>query len=361
MISIIGILKSGCAYIPVDTTWPAHRIEQILTKSSAGLILTNNLNLGQAKAFSRRCQILNTEEPEEASEVFTNQSGPDDIIHILFTSGSSGEPKGVYTDHQSQAHFVKRLSEFLEISPSDRFAYHFSIGFSAHAMPLLGILLNGGTLCMYDLKKKGFQGLASFYLEQEISLALMIPSVLRHFRMTLTKGMKLKHIRALLIGGETLYYNDIKLIQPYLKRQTEIINIYASTEAFLARAYRMINSEAVLKQNIIPIGYEIDGMEINILDEEGQICEPQQIGEMIIKSPYLAKGYWNDTENTERDFSHEGGMITFRSKDLAYTLADGAIVHVGRKDSMVKIADNGSTWERSRTFYYPIKSRKLLP
>jgi len=337
-VAILAILKSGCAYIPVDTSWPAHRIEKVLADSNPGLIITNNLNMGQVTALPGSQTIINIDNsgnPEINKPLV--KAGADDLAHILYTSGSSGEPKGVYTTHRNQIHFIKRLSEFIHITPDDSFAYYFSIGFSAHAMPLFGILLNGGTLCLYDLKKNGFQGMADFFIEKEISIALMIPSVLRHFRITLDENFKFKKLRTLLIGGETLYRSDIKLIQPHMKRKAEIINIYASTEAFLARAYRMINHKVSLKQNIIPIGFEIDGMDIRIVNEDGQICDHNQVGEMIITSPYLAMGYWNDAEQSAKDFSQENGNIIFRSRDLAYSLSDGSIVHVGRKDSMVKI------------------------
>ena len=337
-ISIFGIWKAGCAYVPLDTSWPAHRIEHAIKDSSAIAVITDNKNYAQVRALCDDACIINIDEINfsENTEAPVLKPGPDDIAHILYTSGSTGEPKGVYTSHMNQVHFIKRFSEFIDITPADRFAYYFSIGFSAHAMPSLGALLNGGTLVMYDLKKNGFPGLADFFTSEEISVSLMIPSVLRHFRATLNEGYKFNKLRTLLIGGETLYYNDIKQIRPYLKGRTEIINIYASTELFLARAYR-IKRDTILKQNIIPIGYAIDGMDIDIVNADGEVCDPNQLGEMVIHSQYAALGYWNNPGLTEKDFPVEDGRRSFKSRDLAYKHPDGAIVHVGRKDAMVKI------------------------
>jgi len=302
------------------------------------VVVTNNLNIGQVKAIHDEHFIINIDalDFQESIEPVTASPKPDDNIHIIYTSGSTGEPKGVYTYHRNQVHFVKRFSSFINITPEDRFAYYFSIGFSAHAMPFLGIILNGGTLCIYDMKKKGFQGMASFFMEQKITLALMIPSVLRHFRVTLQKDFRFPKLRVLLLGGETLYFNDIRLIQPHLSGKAEIINIYASTEAYLSRAFR-ITRETVLKQNIVPIGYEIEGMNIWIVNEDGEKCSVSQVGEMILRSPYLARGYWRDKEQTEAHFSQVDNDIVFKSRDLAYVQEDGCLVHVGRKDSMVKI------------------------
>ncbi len=337
-VTILGILKSGAAYIPIDTSWPAHRIDLVIKNAQPGVVITNNLNIGQVKAIHDDHFIINIDSLniQESIEPVSTNPKPDDNIHIIYTSGSTGEPKGVYTYHRNQVHFVKRFSSFINITPKDRFAYYFSIGFSAHAMPFLGIILNGGTLCVYDLKKNGFQGLASFFMEQKISLALMIPSVLRHFRVTLQKDFRFPKLRVLLLGGETLYFNDIRLIQPHLSAKAQIINIYASTEAYLSRAFR-ITRETVLKQNIVPIGYEIEGMNIGIVNEDGEKCSASQVGEMILRSPYLARGYWRDRKQTEAHFSQVDNDIVFKSRDLAYLQEDGCLVHVGRKDSMVKI------------------------
>ncbi|MEN8223763.1 MAG: non-ribosomal peptide synthetase [Bacteroidota bacterium] len=337
-ISILGILKAANAYVPLDTAWPAHRFEFAVKDSMASAIITDNENYGQVKAIASAAVVINIDE----INFITNTSEPnikprpDDIAHILYTSGSTGEPKGVFTSHKNQLHFTKRFSEFIDITPEDIFSYYFSIGFSAHAMPFLGAMLNGGTMHMYDLKKKGFPSLADFFISHGITISLMIPSVLRHFRVTLNKGFKFSKLRILLLGGESLYHNDIKQIWPFLKRHTEIINIYASTELYLARAFR-IQHDTILKHNIIPIGNAIEGMDIDIVNEGGEECDPNIVGEMVIHSNYTALGYWNNPSLTKRDFHNHDGHRTFRSRDLAYKDADGLIVHVGRKDAMVKI------------------------
>ena len=338
MVAILGIIKTGCAYVPLDTSWPAHRIEFSIKDSSAAAIITDNINIGQVKALSGDRVIINIDELDFRQNTQRPALTPtaDDNMHILYTSGSTGEPKGVYTSQRNQLHFVKRFSEYINITPDDIFAYYFSIGFSAHAMQSLGALLNGGTLVMYNLKKFGFPGLAGFFNKERITVCLMIPSVLRHFRATLDKDFKINELRTLMIGGETLYFNDIKQIRPYLKRRTEIINIYASTELFLACAFR-IQKDTVLKQNIIPIGHPVDGIEIEIRNEDGKACEPNQVGEMIIISQYTALGYWNKAELTRQDFPVDGNTGRFNSRDLAYRQSDGALVHVGRKDAMIKI------------------------
>jgi len=337
-IAIMGILKAGFAYVPIDTAWPAHRIAYTLKDSGASAIITDYENQGQVRALAGASRIINIDEPDLSGDPGNPavKPKPDDVIHILYTSGSTADPKGVYSSHRNQMHFVKRFTEYLNITPADTFAYYFSLGFSAHAMPSLGILLNGGTLVMYDLKKRGFPGLDDFFQEKGVTICLMIPSVLRHFRSTLKEGFKFRKLRTLLIGGETLYFSDIKQIRPFLRKNTEIINIYASTELFLACAYR-IRQETILKQNIIPIGFPVDGMQIDIMDGNGNVCKTGEIGEMSISSRYTALGYWNNPQLTMQDYRKDGEITVFSSRDLAFRHADGSVVHVGRKDAMVKI------------------------
>ncbi|MCK4568774.1 MAG: non-ribosomal peptide synthetase [Bacteroidales bacterium] len=338
LVSLLGIIKSGCAYVPIDTSWPAHRIEFAVTDSSAAAIITDNVNLGQIRSLSHDRVIINIDEIDFRQNTHQPEKYPvaDDIIHILYTSGSTGEPKGVYTSHRNQMHFIKRFSEYIRISPDDIFSYYFSIGFSAHAMPSLGALLNGATLAIYNLKKFGFPGLSEFFIKESITVCLMIPSVMRHFRATLEKGFKLEKLRILMIAGESLYYNDILQIRPYLKSSTDIINMYASTEMFLACAFRM-KKNTLPNQNIIPIGLPVEGIEIEIQNKDGIECEPNQIGEIIIYSRYAALGYWDKPELSDQDFPPQEDIRRFNSRDLAYRKSDGNIVHVGRGDSMVKI------------------------
>ena len=338
LVSILGIIKSGAAYVPIDTSWPAHRIEFSIADSSSAAVITDNMNIGQVKALSGNREIINIDEIDFTKNTHPPEKYPDadDYIHILYTSGSTGEPKGVYSNHRNQMHFVKRFSEYIGILPSDIFSYYFSIGFSAHAMPSLGALLNGATLVMYNLKKFGFPALPKYFIEEGITVCLMIPSVMRHFRATLEKGYKLEKLRMLLIAGETLYHNDILQIRPYLKPRTDIINIYASTEMFMVSAFHM-KKDTLVNQNIIPIGLPVDGIEVKIYNKDGVECMADEVGEMIIYSQYAALGYWNKPELSNEDFPADEPKRKFKSRDLAYRNKDGNIVHVGRRDSMVKI------------------------
>ncbi|MBU2649756.1 MAG: non-ribosomal peptide synthetase [Bacteroidetes bacterium] len=339
--AILGILKAGMCYVPLDIYFPSERNEFMFHDSGCSLLLTDHYNLAQARLLAGDKPILDMDngDKEEKGKVDGENHSEQDYCQIIYTSGSTGQPKGVVHNHRSIVHFIDRFSEDIEVTPADRFAFYYSISFSAHTMPVLTALLNGCTLSLFDLKRENFNVFASWLDAEDITITLMIPSILRQFLATLKKDQVFKKIRILLVGGETLYRSDVEKARRHLRKQAMILNLYASTEAYYARGYK-IYGQTVIKSNIVPIGYAVRGVEMLIQDEEGVRKDPNKTGEIAIKSPYIALGYWNQPEQTATDFHAcpgEPGQIIFRTRDMAYKQSDGCIVHVGRSDSMIKL------------------------
>ena len=340
IIALLGTIKACKPYVALDTHFPAERNQYMLKDSGSRLLVTNSLNLSQARALAGDIKLLNIDEidKEGRSGNPTRDRDPDSMVFIMYTSGSTGEPKGVIHTNRGIVHYIKRFSEAIGTNTSDRIAFYYSISFSAHTMPILTALLNGATLMIYDLRKDNLSEFAKWLRSQKVTATLMIPSTLRHFQAVLNQNFKMPAMRQLWIGGETLYRSDVDKIRKHLKKHSIVINLYASSEAFFSRYYTM-DQDTVIKTNIVPIGYYVEDMDIDIVDEELKRVDPNQVGEILIKSPYLATGYLNKPDQTSEDFifEEETGIIKFRSKDLGYKQSDGCIVHIGRSDSMVKV------------------------
>ncbi len=340
IVTLLAVLKAGKAYVPLDTSFPAERNMHMLKNAQCSLLISNNLNLSQAREFTRNIKLINADDINDfPSNDPSLKISPDDNSMILYTSGSTGKPKGVCHTHKTILQYIKRFTEVIEIKPQDRFSHFFSLSFSAHTMQILTSLLNGTTLCIFDLKSGNFTDFSKWIASEEITISLMIPSVLRHFLATLRKNTQFPKLRLLLIGGETLYRNDVEKARQYLKKKAVIMNIYASTETHFARVYKIMHN-TIIKSNVVPIGYEVQGVEMTITDEEGNRKDPNKIGEIRIKSPYIASGYWNLPKQTSTDFlidQKNPDTRIFKSSDLGYKQSDGCIVHIGRSDSMVKL------------------------
>lgn len=339
ILAILGILKAGKCYVPMDIYFPSERNQYMFNDAGCNVIITDRQNLSQARLLAGSAPILDIDEACRESGQKDIQITGQDYCQIIYTSGSTGQPKGVVHDHRNIVHFIDRFSEDIGVNPADRLAFYFSLSFSAHTMPILTALLNGCSLSLFDLKKENFTTFAKWLEEENITITLMIPSILRQFNATLKKGQVFGKLRILLVGGETLYRSDVENIRQHLKKQAMVLNLYASTEAYYSRAYK-IYSNTILKTNIVPIGYEIRDMEMIIQDEEGRRKDPNNIGEIAIRSPYVALGYWNKPEQTAHDFHSDpenSANRVLKTKDMGYKQSDGCIVHVGRIDSMVKL------------------------
>lgn len=338
-VAILATLKAGKTYVALDPAFPIERNLHMLSDGACSLILTNNMNLSQVKSFAGESPLLNLDEdiPEDSKGVQFPDVNPETPAFITYTSGSTGVPKGVIHSHANMIHFVMRMYSINCSMPDDRWAYYYSISFSAHGMPIFGALLNGATLNIFNLKKDSFTEFGKWLRQEKISVIMMIPSVLRQFVSTLGSGRRFPKLSKLLLAGETLYRSDVEKIKEHLMHDASIYNLYASSEAYLARAYK-ITQDTVIKGNNVPIGYSVPGMEISIEEEDGSRSDPYKTGEICITGKYLALGYWNKEELTAQDFvSAEDGNRTFKSKDMGYKMSDGCIVHIGRSDSMVKL------------------------
>ncbi len=339
IIAILGILKAGKCYVPLDIYFPSERNQYMFEDAECKMLITDLQNFSQGKMLAGSMPVLNIDKGIE-EKTLTGENGIDqDYCQIIYTSGSTGHPKGVVHSHKTIVHFIDRFSEDIEVNPTDRLAFYFSLSFSAHTMPILTAILNGCSLSLFDLKKENFTAFAKWLEQEKVSITLMIPSILRQFNATLKKGQIFGKLRILLVGGETLYRSDVEKIRQHLRKQAMVLNLYASTEAYYSRAYK-INHNTVIKSNIVPIGYEVRDMEMIIQDEEGKRQNPNNTGEIAIKSAYVALGYWNKPEQTAQDFHsdpEDPDRRIFKTKDMGYKQSDGCIIHVGRSDSMVKL------------------------
>ncbi|MCK4257390.1 MAG: amino acid adenylation domain-containing protein, partial [Halanaerobiales bacterium] len=343
IVGMIGVLKSGNIYVPLDPTYPEERLNYIVKDSNASVIVTNNKNLAFAQKLSLvGIQIINIDELNQSvQDDLDVDIKPDQIAYILYTSGSTGQPKGVIQNHRNVLHFIYNYTNNLHISYNDRLSQFSSYGFDAAVMDIYGALLNGATLYPYNIKEAGgLEGITAWLEEEKITIYHSVPTVFRYFTETLTGKEDFSAIRLIVMGGEAVIKKDIENYKYFFSDKAIFINGLGPTESTVTLQY-FIDKNSQITTLAVPVGYSVEDTEVFLLAEDGKAVDViYKVGEIVYKSEHLSLGYWNRVEETERAFGPDpitGEGRVYRSGDLGRYLPDGSIQFMGRRDHQVKI------------------------
>jgi amino acid adenylation domain-containing protein len=344
IISMYGIMKAGKAYVPVDPFYPPAWMTQILDDTHAELVLTNNQNLpltmtslvDPGKVTVLNLDILEQDLPAENTRVQIASSG---MAYILYTSGSTGAPKGAIHSHRDVLHNAFALGSDLQLSADDRFALFITLGFEASRFSLTGALMNGGTLCLYDIRSQGLGGLAEWIVQEQLSVLLSTPSTFRHMFNLVAEDFLFSSVHKIVLGGESVTSQDVALFRSHFPKDCILVNTLGMTETGVITRMK-IDHQSVLQGLSVPAGFTVGDKEIVLLDESGQPVQAGEVGEILVKSHYLSPGYWRLPSLTAERYSidpEDETVRIFRTGDLGRLRPDGCLEHLGRKDSQIKI------------------------
>jgi amino acid adenylation domain-containing protein len=337
--AIMGTLKAGKAYVPLSPDFPRQRLSYIVSHSEAGVILTDAENEAAAAELGVQVPILVVDRATTGtpapSRVPGGEPRDEELLYILYTSGSTGRPKGVMQNHGNVLHFITCYGEILPITGNDRMTLLASFSHDASIMDIYGALCHGATLYPLDIKTGiPWGSLAQWLTNEGITIWHSVPTVYRYFVDSLKEDEQFPRLRYIVLGGEAVQRHDIDMFRQRFTH-TVLYNLYGQTESsynsgeFISPGTQVDN---------ITLGSAIPGTGIFVVDEEGQVVDPLQTGEIMIASPHVSPGYWKDARASEESFARDDqyGRL-YWTGDLGRLLVDGRIVFAGRKDHQVKI------------------------
>ena len=334
IIAILGILKAGAAYVPVDPAYPPDRIAYMLLDTQATMIMTSRLPEKFQELFRHGDHIdMKVHLPFISQEPETKLSfppQPDDLAYVIYTSGSTGRPKGVMIEHTAVVNLIHWHIKRYGVDRSSRSTFMAGIGFDATVLEIWSALLSGSTLyILTDDIKLDSQRLVHLYETAGITHAFvppaLIPGVVKASR---GKPMALQYI---LIGGDRLQPEEVEGLSYTL------VNQYGPTESTV-----MVTDYPIYKDDpgAYPIGSPIANCRIYILDNHQKLVPVGVAGELYIGGVQLSRGYLNNPALTAEKFvtiAFGEEVRLYRTGDLARWREDGQLEYLGRADGQVKI------------------------
>ncbi|MBU2703324.1 amino acid adenylation domain-containing protein [Sporomusaceae bacterium BoRhaA] len=331
VISILGVLKAGGAYLPIDPTYPPDRIQYMLEDSSTGILLTQ----GQLKdSYAYQGKVLDMED----ISLYRGDAGnlgrintSENLAYIIYTSGSTGKPKGVMIEHRGIINLTTFFSENYQLGGQDKMLQFASSSFDASVWEMFTSLLIGATL--FIVKRETINNLVDFenYINNNgITVTLLPPTYLNGI-----KPERVPKLKQLFTGGSAI----TKGLVDKWKDRVAYRNAYGPTEATVIATTWEYN-EQELGDGLVPIGGPISNTEIWILDEGNRLLPMGAVGELCIGGDGLARGYLNRPKLTAEKFvphPYCKGVRMYKTGDLARWKPDGNIEYIGRSDSQVKI------------------------
>ena len=359
IVASLGALKAGKAFAPLDPRLPPATAKRILASLESRIVLTDERSLKVARQLSvaaiKRINIDSLTGCDSAENLRV-RIAHDALAYINFTSGSTGAPKGVMWNHQSELFGIRTKTNALRIAASDRISLLRAHTVGA-ARDMFLALLNGAAVITLDLDESGLASLAKWLRAEEVSIFTCVATIFRHAVNGLGDGDRFPAVRLIHIGGEPIFKADVESYKKHFSDGCIFVNRYSISET-QAVSYFFINKNSAIEDRV-PAGYPLEGNEVAIIGDSGKPVAPGEIGEIAVRSAYLAAGYWRQGKLTRAKFLADpkgGAGRTYLTGDLGYRLPDGCLVHVGRKDFQTKIRGHRVEMTSVETALHEIQS-----
>ena len=362
LIALLGIMKADCWHVPLDSSSPPVRGMKIIQSSQPRLVLGTGATAVLLEEMigsgvqSGRVQVGwldNSRKTDEhlnsafswndlqhcSPETLNHRNSDGDPAHILFTSGSTGEPKGVVITHANVIHFIEWSVKYFGIQSSDRISCHSPLHFDLSYFDIFGAFAAGAQLHLVPPEVTLLPNqIANFIRSSELTQWFSVPSVLSYMaKFEAVKFGDFPTLKRLLWCGDVLSTPTLIYLMKRLP-QAKFTNLYGPTETTIASSFYTLAACPTDDKEAVPIGKGCEGEELLVLDEALQPVPRGETGDLYIQGVGLSPGYWRDTQKTSAAFLRYGPKDSriYRTGDLARFGEDGLVYFVGRTDSQIK-------------------------
>lgn len=314
--AMLAVLKSGAAYVPAEPTLPRQRIDYMMDKAGVKFIITDNYcrNLASAKPLA-------------------NRSTADGLAYILFTSGTSGRPKGVMVENRSVVNYAEAFEAEFKVKPGDVMLQYSVCSFDIFVEEVFTTLLNGAALAIppQEIRLGSIASLIDFCERHNVTEISGFPYLLADMNRYKKYPSKL---RLLVSGGDVIRASYISWLKD---RDFVIYNTYGPSETTVCATYQRVDNIPALDDGTFPVGKAIKGVEVKIFDDNLHDVPDGETGEICILGNGVSRGYLGDNPEQVNFLILPDGRRMYRSGDLGYRLPDGSLGFLRRKDNQVMI------------------------
>ena len=344
LVAVLGVLKAGGVYVPMDSRYPAERLAYMLEDSEATLLLTQacvlqRLQEAEANLGETRVVLLdeNPEYLDAPDSMPAVQLHGDDPLYVIYTSGSTGKPKGAVVKHAGEVNLQHWYIQSLQLTETDRFLLISAFGFDLTQKNLFAPLLTGGTLVMPEMDDYDVEAISGALMADSITVVNCAPSAFYPLVETEGQpGFPFSSLRYLVLGGEPIRMGALRrwLEQPGCR--CKVVNSYGPTECTDVVSF-YINQDAAA--DVLPIGKPVCNTQLYVVNDSGHLLPDGVVGELCVGGDGVGLGYLDRPELNETLFQPNpfGPGQWYRTGDLVRYWQDGNIEYIGRKDFQIKL------------------------
>ena len=344
IVAIIGTLKAGAGYVPLETRWPEERLGFLLADSRPSVLITEKPFEG---LLSHLCdRVIYLAQDRAVIDQFGESKPPqvatlDNIAYAIYTSGSTGKPKGVTVTHRNLVRLFAAAQPSFNFGPNDVWTMFHSPAFDFSVWELWGSLLFGGRLILVSYTdSRATDNFYQLLSAQRVTILNQTPTAFRELQAVDDARRLPLALRCVIFGGEAL---NPSMLAPWFYRHREIklINMYGITEVTVHATYRLLDSEDLQRQRSV-IGTSLPDLRLYLLDEQLRPVVESDEGELYVAGPGLARGYlnrpgWTAAQFVADPFSGQPGSRMYRTGDRVRRTSESELEFIGRADNQIKI------------------------